>query len=706
MQKKNFVSMNKTQPMRSISKTYGVLCLGLCIVIFGGCTQDSGRIRLGSCNPGEEGACPEGEVCKATAATAPGAGVCMPWRDAIERGCLLGDNSGCKPHEICWNTADTPQGVGTCLPKATCTLGEVGHCQEAETCHSAEGMPLGLGLCIPNEDTPGQDAECPGDEVCNDTPFPPDTGECPEGEGEGDGTCIREVCTAGMAGEEAGCAEDQICFSTEDGKGSCEAAGSCTPHSDEWPCASGVCLDTTGNGVGTCHAAGSCRPGVTGDCSSGDLCLVLAPEAELGTCYSEGHCSLLDGSGCAETESCQNSFYTPELNLGTCVANNCNEAPCPSGWNCHDDDGTCVPNACSAAGEDDECPGAWKCKQLGQETLCILETCLAGETGPEAGCSSGEKCVATDDLKGECMAIENCRPYADGDCAGGELCLVLAPEAELGTCYSEGYCSLLDGSGCEKAESCQNSFHTPELNLGTCVTNNCYDAKCPNGWDCSKDDGICVPSGCSAAGEDDECPGAWKCKQLGKETLCILETCLAGETGKEAGCSSGEKCVATDDLKGECMAIENCRPYADGDCASGELCLMLDPDSELGTCHSEGHCNLRGKGSECGKNESCRNSFHTPELNLGTCVTNNCYEADCPNGWDCSKDDGICVPSQCTTGNDDECPDTWRCLENPMNGEEGICLSLVKCTGDGDCEGGQSCAEIDSDGIGSCMFEG
>ena len=556
MQKKNFVSMNKTQPMRSISKTYGVLCLGLCIVIFGGCTQDSGRIRLGSCNPGEEGACPEGEVCKATAATAPGAGVCMPWRDAIERGCLLGDNSGCKPHEICWNTADTPQGVGTCLPKATCTLGEVGHCQEAETCHSAEGMPLGLGLCIPNEDTPGQDAECPGDEVCNDTPFPPDTGECPEGEGEGDGTCIREVCTAGMAGEEAGCAEDQICFSTEDGKGSCEAAGSCTPHSDEWPCASGVCLDTTGNGVGTCHAAGSCRPGVTGDCSSGDLCLVLAPEAELGTCYSEGHCSLLDGSGCAETESCQNSFYTPELNLGTCVANNCNEAPCPSGWNCHDDDGTCVPNACSAAGEDDECPGAWKCKQLGQETLCILETCLAGETGPEAGCSSGEKCVATDDLKGECMAIENCRPYADGDCA------------------------------------------------------------------------------------------------------------------------------------------------------SGELCLMLDPDSELGTCHSEGHCNLRGKGSECGKNESCRNSFHTPELNLGTCVTNNCYEADCPNGWDCSKDDGICVPSQCTTGNDDECPDTWRCLENPMNGEEGICLSLVKCTGDGDCEGGQSCAEIDSDGIGSCMFEG
>jgi|GEM_PF-2488503 len=592
-----------------------------------------------TCVEGERGGdanCDKTQVCLPTA---DGKGECL------EEGlCRLGSNADCA-FGTCEDSVYTDYGIGTCVPE-TCSTSGVDACPENWTCKDDSGA----WACVPNRcETLGSNNECPEDWTCKTLP-------------NNSTVCVLETCTVGVEGQKAGCEEEQKCVATDDGKG-------------------------------LCLALESCRSGVsTSDCNSGDICLMLDDKAEFGTCYSEGHCNLLNGDDCNKGEICQNSSFTPEENLGTCVPYSCNTTNelCPAGWTCSDEGAypICIPNACETPGNNDECPGDWTCKTLPNDsTVCVLEICTVGVEGPKAGCEEEQKCVATDDGKGLCLALESCRSdVSTSDCNSGDICLMLDDKAEFGTCYSEGHCNLLNGNECNKGEICQDSSLTPETNLGTCVPYSCdtVNEPCPSGWTCRDDDSypVCVPNECTTLGNNDECPGDWTCKTLPNDsTVCVLEICTVGVEGPKAGCEEGQRCVATDDGKGLCLALESCRFDAvTSDCGKGDVCLHLDGKAEFGTCYSEGHCNLLD-GDSCKKGEVCQDSSLTPETNLGTCIPGSCDFETLNN----------------------ECPTGWTCLKNPAQEEQGLCLPSGSCTEDVDCEGGYTCEGAEDTGIGACV---
>ena len=145
-------------------------------------TEDRrGECASENCTPGEEERCPEGWQCWDTAHTPPGEGTCVP-----PNTCTLGDATTCAPNEVCWDTPYTPPGLGTCLPPNTCTLGDATTCAPNEVCWDTSSTPPGFGTCVPGDScTLDGTWPCEPGKVCQDTLHTP----------PGMGTCVPEEVT-------------------------------------------------------------------------------------------------------------------------------------------------------------------------------------------------------------------------------------------------------------------------------------------------------------------------------------------------------------------------------------------------------------------------------------------------------------------------------------------------------------------------------
>jgi len=345
-----------------------------------GCS--SGSPQSSGCKLGEDD-CPEGYVCLATETAPQGRGVCM--EEKVPTAICVPGGTGCQADELCWPTAD---GKGACLPADSCTLDDGKECQANELCWDSAHTPAGVGTCVPNNSCTldGTWACLPGEE-CRDMAH-----ALP-----GLGTCAPEVpeavCTEGGKGEAAGCAADEACWPTLDGRGQCMPEDRCVPG---------------GTGLMGCALGQSCKdtaatPPGQGICAREDACVVDAV----------GECQL--------DEKCEETPELPE-GLGLCETIVCTRGgnECPQALKCvvpkGQTQGSCVP--------DDACT----LDALLWDTMDCIQT--------------SHMCWDTDSLPdglGRCVPDDACTldsnsHWENKACAPGKTCLDIGTLPGLGTC--------------------------------------------------------------------------------------------------------------------------------------------------------------------------------------------------------------------------------------------------------------------------------
>ena len=348
--------------------------LGLFLLTAGlGC--NSGRLTLQSCLLGDNASCPEGLVCRATASTPEGAGVCVPGVMEEQREKLEGDT--CTPGEacaeglVCWEMGE---GRGLCLPKDTCTLPGGDECGDAHMCMEAMGMPAGLGKCVPNTCT--DSGQCPNGWSCEvSTCVPPscdNNKQCPTGWSCLGNLCVPDSCRPG---------NNQDCPSTM----VCNTSGNCVMCDtlNNNGCELGEKCHATPNGMGVClPTQPSCTPGNHNECNTllNELC--LADANNVGHCVPAGSCTVgAVPSECTGSEECLDDPSLPS-GLGTCQPADCRTTGCNAGWLCDASTGTCMPTQpnCTPGGNPDGC-------NADLNEVCIADSYGVGHCALAIGCT-------------------------------------------------------------------------------------------------------------------------------------------------------------------------------------------------------------------------------------------------------------------------------------------------------------------------------
>ncbi len=380
--------------------------------------------------------------------------------------------------------------------------------------------------------------------------------------------------------------------------------------------------------VGVCDAeTNQCIQCATdADCAFG-TCVqnICEYEPECATddeCGADQFCSAdsLCESGCRTSpDSCSDQICNPDTRecVGCFV-----DGHCAADEFC--DDGTCAtaPNPC---GEFGFCP-------TGQ--YCDMGECRPGciPTFPDP--CSPRKCEPTTRACVECLA--------DGDCAGGAVCVDNACQAPTCTadseCAADEFCDGVCVVGCRTAPD--------NCGQGVCDANIRLCVECAMDSDCAFgtcDTGVCsIDTSCAM---DTDCPdGAY----------CQAGTCASG--CRVGGCDG----LTCDTDKRVCVL-----------CTDGSQCLSgWSCNQQLGQCSPE-----------CVSDAQCIGRCNTA---LGYCVR--CLaDSDCP-GQFCDVARGTCV----------ECQTDANCVSTLMCGSDGRC---VGCENNSDCVQG-FCAE------GFCVIPG
>ncbi len=556
-----------------------------------------------------------------------------------------------------------------CDPNATSEAFVKKPCAAGTTCESTTGeckaptTDVTQGDAV--EDTSVPDTTPPKDDGPDTTP-PPDVG--PDTTDAGPATCTTKADCAGKLTlspcQSAACAKGEcVAVDLPEGsackpagetyalchKGTCDAAGACTPEpltntacDDQNACTQGDLCDE-GKCVGTLKLCDDQNPCTLDECdkASGTCKAVAVDESQAIPCD--------DQNACTEGDLCKG---------GQCQWTK-NVCACTKDGDCADDGNACngTPACLDLPGGGKGCgpkPGTLVKCDLANDTTCSKTACNPASGKCEAvaqvgfACDDADACTFGD----KCNAAGTCKGNAQ-DCDDQNVCT--ADSCAAGSCKNEptaGACS--DGDPCTEGDACQ---------AGACKGS---PKLCDDGNACTKDfceAGACKASGLSGQACDDKnaCTTTDACACTGNVCSC---------TGKPiAPCNDNEAC--TDD---SCDPAIGCKytPKASGPCSDGNACTVGD-GCQAGKC-------VAGAPANCTATGACKVADCVPATG---CTEKNATDgAACDDGNTCTKDEkcaaGACTggASICSCTTDANCDDG-----NPCNGKE-------TCVSDG---GGKSC---------------
>jgi len=577
---------------------------------------------------------------------------------------------------------------GMCVDGVCCASPCAGTCERCDT----------SGTCVGVDD--GADGTCSGTFECAGQ------GQCRLADGQAcvspsmcaSSVCISGRCCAGACGvgqwcpgEGGACADitSTACTSSLQCPGGYYCDGA-TGHCAERKAPGAEC---TGTSTGEC-ATGLCSDGVCCDraCTlpcedcAGGLCIRDPAGSDprdacpgAATCGMDGQCKLPLGADCsADPMSCAS---------GTCVDSVCCASPCSGLCERCDATGACVG---VDAGPDAACNGVFECAGQGQckiadgqpcsfPAMCASNVCLGGRCCAEA-CAGGQWCPGAG---GACVDITSTPCSATTDCPSGYFCDGMP-----------GHCAERRSPGA----TCSGTA-SDECLMGLCSDGVCCDRPCTQPCeDCAS--GMCMKD---MAGTDprEACPGVAVCGADGQCKLPLGEAC--GTDGSLClsgicvdGVCCGDPCSAT------CMA-----------CGASGMCMGLSSGHD-GTCQGSYECagpgickltagELCTQPADCASNvcldhvcceEACDMGEWCPS---GACVpiaSTPCLDlADCPVGWFCAGDPGMCTLQ---AGQGEACND----LEIGACRDGRACVDGVCCASS--CDG--ECQECDNPMFpGQCM---
>jgi hypothetical protein len=254
-----------------------------------------------------------------------------------------------------------PEGDGTCALECDLDCGAHGVCVSNS---GVEGCSCSAGYA---------GASC--DECASGFEDPDDDGVCePVGACSLDcgvhGTCVGssggEVCECEEGYEGDGCDECAPGFEDPDENGSCEPLilcdSDCGLH--------GVCVVESGQDVCRCDEG-----------YAGQTCETCAPGYQDND--GDGTCKVAcaqDGTDCSGHGTCDDASGTPVCSCAAGYAGDACEG-CASGYQDHDDDGTCAPDCSGVA-----CPAKSACEDASGTAICV---CLTGYEMFEGACRWG-----------------------------------------------------------------------------------------------------------------------------------------------------------------------------------------------------------------------------------------------------------------------------------------------------------------------------
>ena len=260
----------------------------------------------------------------------------------------------------------------------------------------------------------------------------------------------------------------------------------------------------------------------------------------------------------------------------------------------------------------------------------------------------------------------------DLPCEEGKTCIQVSDAA---VCVDEEIdrpeCSLQDLVA-GKIEGCNDPCSTPaDCDDGSdCTTDLCRNGACSHEAGCGGDTPMCCGTVCAACCGDGDCDDGLP---------CTADSCEAGSCRHESICD----CVIDDDCGGGLCCDGACLGCCgDADCQDSDGCTD-DVCAGGGCTHPDHEC--AADGSPCTV-ETCADGVCgsvplCPEGELccgGTCGTQCCTEAECP-------DEDACATYPCQGG---RCVKVFKPAGTPC-GEGGICNGppeeCVECLDDGDC---------------------
>ena len=244
----------------------------------------------------------------------------------------------------------------------------------------------------------------------------------------------KKICVAGHgdAGITSNCLSDADCAFNQICQGGSCVTGTATGSTGT--------TGSTGN-TGTTGSTGT--TGVTGhDAGSTapkhfcDLCLADSECGPGNKCLDPGTGAKFCSKTCAQSTDCPSGFSCSNLGttsqcIGTCGADKCAGATCPSGQTCNPNTGTCNGPGTGVDG---------------------------GGSGGACGASSCPQCYSCDTSSGspQCVSVPNCTPTGGGGGPGGGggacqnmggICMCANPTDCLTCCGSDTTCALICALG-------------------------------------------------------------------------------------------------------------------------------------------------------------------------------------------------------------------------------------------------------------------
>jgi hypothetical protein len=629
------------------------------------------------------------------------------------------DTGVCQPKQPNGLVCDAPEDClsGICVDNVCCDTVCDGTC---EAC----GIEGSLGLCTPHAAQTDPEGDCGLCMVCDGTGScglaaagQDPRNDCPTFAAEtcqGDGTCDGSgACRKWVSGTVCFPAECLGAWLTEagicDGTGGCQAGATldCTPY---------VCDEASGSCRSFCDEPGHCAAGFT--CNTENQCVVPADVGQpcmvdvqclTGFCR-DGYCC--DGDCGGECMACDLAGQQgacrflpgnsdPDGECGPCRV--CNgTGSCRDVGEGLDPMGDCEQELRSTCGRDGACDGAGSCRRWSSGTVCVEQSCAAGEQFHAHLCDGMGTCVsggtslchpyvcqANWGCHTSCVTSAHCT--ADAACVGG-VCEAGRPQGSTCTVHAEcqsGFC--VDGYCCNVpcGGACQSCAVLP----GVCspfLPNTDPEGEC--GF-CRACDGVgactwattgtdpghsCAGTSQSTCGLDGSCDGTGACRMWQAGTVCQAQKCLGTQLHPADLCDGLGGCVDS--------GTQSCSPYWCN--ASGSACrdsCDLEADCAPGY-YCEGNACLQKKAG----GETCSGS--------AMCLTGHCVDGYCCNG-PCASLCQSCslVPGECR-------------FIAPGEDPGGECSACRACDGAGGCTWVASGADPKDDctdqGVSSCHQDG
>ena len=446
-----------------------------------------------------------------------------------------------------------------------------------------------LIACDDNDDKScSSDQDCARGQICEAsacTAIPcTGIGECP-GSGR---TCLADLntCSAKECGDQVAgtlltCDEGLECYTSGPYSYSCYTPGGPTMCASDADCA----MAPEGSACCNNQCAEMCDVPVTmpdmmmgGSTPPADMMMTMTNANLCMPCANDGACtSLGDGAKCTaigegnfcttictESSDCPTGYNCFE-SLGQCIPSNfecaaCQQTPCTAGQFCNTNTGECGPpqTLCGNCSEDAGCANGGVCRNIGSQASCV-QSC-------DQGCPEGTTCT-----DGGCIPDSGtCDPCA-GTCSGATS-YCIAEEARCAECGPTVPCG--DGLRCDlMTYSC-----TDALPNGMCVT----DQDCQ-----SNGGGLCFNGTCVECFQDSDCPARNTCNT--NSFVCEYSPCAGVE------CQRGSTCDAS---SGRC----NPGCTSNTDCALPDV---MECNTQTGQCYNkDGTCDLSGD-SVCAPGGQC-----------------------------------------------------------------------------------------------------